>query len=192
MTGFCDIIGQEPVTGVLKNAVRTGKVPHAIIFDGERGMGKKTVAKAFSAALLCLDPGEDGEPCGKCHSCIMAESGSHPDIITVTHEKPGSIAVDEIRQQVVNDVLIKPYYGGRKIYIIPDAHLMTQQAQNALLKTLEEPPAHAVFILATTEPHKIPATIRSRCQQFDFRRISKKDIIGRIGEIVRGDPSACR
>ena len=181
MTGFCDIIGQEPVTRVLKNAVRTGKIPHAIIFDGEKGCGKKTLAKAFAAACSCEalqdNAGEGPEPCGKCHSCIMAENGSHPDIITVTHEKNAIIAVDEIRAQVVNDVQIKPYYGGRKIYIIPDAHLMTHQAQNALLKTLEEPPGYVVILLLADNKDLLLPTLLSRSVCLSFIPVERENIL---------------
>lgn len=179
MTGFRDIIGQEMAIRHLKSAIRSGKVAHAYIFDGEKGMGKKTLASVFVKALQCEEPlesREDTEPCGKCHSCIMADSGSHPDIVTVTHEKPNSIGVDEIREQVVNDVLIRPYSGGRKVYIIPDAHLMTVQAQNALLKTLEEPPGYAVIILLPDNKDMLLPTLISRSVCLPMRAVKDEEI----------------
>ena len=164
----------------IRDAVRTGHAAHAYILDGEKGMGKKTLAAAFAKALQCEKPveeREDGEPCGVCHSCIMADSGSHPDIINVTHEKAGSISVDEIRSQVVNDVQIKPYSSKRKIYIIPDACLMTQEAQNALLKTLEEPPSYiTIFLLADNKEMLLP-TIVSRAVCLSMRALGTEDIV---------------
>ncbi len=170
MMGFSDIIGQELITGTMKRMAVTGHVPHALIIDGEKGMGKETVAGIFAAALLCEDL-KDGEPCGSCHSCLMAASGSHPDIFTVTHEKPGSIGVGEIRLQVVEDVAVKPYYGGRKVYLIPDACLMTGEAQNALLKTLEEPPEYAVIILLTDNKELLLPTLLSRSVSLSMRPV---------------------
>ncbi len=182
---FSEIKGQELVTGVLKRAVRTGQVPHAMIIEGEKGMGKKELALIYAAALLCDDPltaDNDTEPCGRCHSCIMAESGSHPDIVTVTHEKPGSIGVDEIREQVVNDVFIKPYTGRRKIYIIPEAHLLTPQAQNALLKTLEEPPEYAVMLLLSENRELLLPTLISRSVCLSMRPLRDEEIIRMLRE----------
>ena len=180
MNGFRDIIGQEMSIKHIGDAVRTGRAAHAYIIDGEKGMGKKMLSAAFAKALLCEKPAEereDGEPCGVCHSCIMAESGNHPDLIYVTHEKQGSISVDEIRIQVVNDVLIKPYSSARKIYIIPDACLMTAEAQNALLKTLEEPPSYiTIFLLADNREMLLP-TIVSRAVCLSMRALKTEDII---------------
>jgi len=179
MTKFRDIIGQEMTVRHLKGAISSGKVAHAYIFDGEKGMGKKTLSSVFVKALLCeesVENREDTEPCGVCHSCIMADSGSHPDIIVVTHEKPNSIGVDEIREQVVNDVLIRPYGGKRKVYVIPDAHLMTVQAQNALLKTLEEPPGYAVIILLPDNRDMLLPTLISRSVCLSMRALRDEDI----------------
>lgn len=139
------------------------------ILNGERGSGKKMLANLFAMTLLC-ETG-DNEPCGKCHSCKQAESGNHPDIIRVTHEKPNSISVDDIRTQVNNTVDIKPYQGPYKVYIIPQADMMTPQAQNAILKTIEEPPSYAVFLLLTENAETLLPTINSRCVMLKLRNI---------------------
>ena len=143
MGSFKDVVGHKDILKYISSAVENNRVSHAYILNGERGSGKRMLANLFATTLLC----ESGnrEPCGKCHSCRQAESGNHPDIIRVTHEKPNSISVDDIRTQVNNTVDIKPYQGPYKVYIIPQADLMTPQAQNAILKTIEEPPAYAVF-----------------------------------------------
>ena len=147
MPGFKDIIGHKREIEHLEKAISTGKVSHAYIFSGEKGTGKLTLANAFAMALQCTGEGE--KPCGTCHSCHQAASGNHPDIIHITHEKPNSIGVDDVRDQLVGDVQIRPYNGKYKIYIMPDAEKMTVQAQNAILKTIEEPPEYAVIILLT-------------------------------------------
>lgn len=161
MSGFKDIIGHEQTLEHLKNAIHSGKVSHAYLIQGETGSGKRTLADAFAMTLQC-EKGET-DACGACHSCRQAASRNHPDIIYVTHEKPNSIGVDEIRTQLVGDVMIKPYNGKYKIYIVAEAEKMTVQAQNALLKTLEEPPAYAVILLLTTNAASLLETIRSRC-----------------------------
>ena len=137
MRRFADIVGQEQLREHLENAVRTGKVSHAYIINGERNAGKEFIAKTFAMAVQCENR-QDVEPCGECHSCKQALSGNHPDIIFITHEKPGTIGVDDIRRQINGDVAIKPYSGPKKIYIVSEGEKMTVQAQNALLKTLEE------------------------------------------------------
>ncbi len=146
---FKDVVGHKDILKYISSAVENNRVSHAYILNGERGSGKKMLANLFAMTLLC-ETG-DNEPCGKCHSCKQAESGNHPDIIRVTHEKPNSISVDDIRTQVNNTVDIKPYQGPYKVYIIPQADMMTPQAQNAILKTIEEPPAYAVFFTADGE-----------------------------------------
>ena len=160
MASFYDIIGQSQIVEHFQNAIRSGKISHAYILDGEAGTGKRFISRIFATALLCEKGGDDS--CGECHSCKMANSMNHPDIITVSHEKPGIISVDEIRSQIVNDVQIKPYCSNYKVYIVPDATQMTLQAQNALLKTLEEPPAYAVIILLTDNKNKLLPTLLSR------------------------------
>lgn len=135
MPGFEEIVGHEQIVTHLKSAMKLGKVSHAYILSGEKGCGKKLLADVFAETLQCEKGGT--EPCGSCHSCVQAQSGNHPDIIHLMHEKPNSISVDDVRTQIVNDVLIKPYSGKYKIYIVPDAEKMTAAAQNALLKTTE-------------------------------------------------------
>ena len=147
MGSFKDVVGHKDILKYISSAVENNRVSHAYILNGERGSGKRMLANLFATTLLCESG--NSEPCGKCHSCRQAESGNHPDIIRVTHEKPNSISVDDIRTQVNNTVDIKPYQGPYKVYIIPQADLMTPQAQNAILKTIEEPPAYAVFLLLT-------------------------------------------
>ena len=161
MAGFHDIIGHEKIKEHLQKAIGYQRVSHAYILSGEEGMGRKTIAKAFAMTLLCEKHGT--EPCMECHSCKQALSKNHPDIIFLTHEKPNTISVDDIRTQINGDVAIKPYSGPKKIYIISDGEKMTVQAQNALLKTLEEPPEYAVILILTTNVGALLPTILSRC-----------------------------
>ena len=172
MSGFKDVVGHEEVVQYIKNVVVQDKVSHAYIINGEKGSGKKLLAHLFAQSLQCEKGGE--EPCYECHSCKQAQSGNHPDIINVTHEKPSSIGVDDIRVQVNEDIQVKPYNGKYKIYIIPEADLMTVQAQNALLKTIEEPPAYAVLILLTENADKLLPTICSRCVMLKLRNIKDR------------------
>ncbi len=166
MAYFRDIVGEEAIKEHLQKAIRLEKVSHAYIFHGEKGFGKKMTAKTFAMALQCETGGE--EPCHVCKSCKQALNGNHPDIKIITHEKPNSIGVDEIRAQINGDIAIKPYQGPRKIYIVPEAEKMTLQAQNALLKTLEEPPAYAVIMLLTSSTEVLLQTILSRCVVLNF------------------------
>ena len=167
MVGFNNIIGHEEIIRHLKNAIETEKVSHSYIFTGDPGSGKKLLAGTYAMALQCEEGGT--EPCGKCDSCKKAIGKNHPDIIMVTHEKPNTISIDEIRDQVINDVLIKPYCSHYKIYIIADSEMMTPQAQNALLKTIEEPPEYAVIMLLTSNVDGLLPTIRSRCVRLDLK-----------------------
>lgn len=167
MAGFNNIIGHEEIIRHLKNAIETGKVSHSYIFTGEPGCGKKLLAGTFAMALQCEEGGV--EPCEHCDSCKKAIGKNHPDIIVVTHEKPNSVSIDEIRDQVIHDVDIKPYCSPYKIYIVPDADLLTPQAQNALLKTIEEPPEYAVIMLLTNNVDSLLPTIRSRCVRLDLK-----------------------
>lgn len=169
MAGFSDIIGHKQEIAHLERAIASDKVSHAYIFNGEKGTGKGTLAKAFAMTLQCTGEGE--KPCGVCHSCRQAASGNHPDIITVTHEKPASIGVEDIRTQLVGDIQIKPYNGKYKIYLIPDAEKMTVQAQNAMLRTIEEPPEYAVIILMTSNEQAFLDTIRSRCVLLNLKPV---------------------
>ena len=161
MLGFRDVIGHEHLIEHLQSAIAMGKVSHAYIFDGEKGSGKNFLADRFAAALQCNAEGE--KPCGTCTSCKQAEGRNHPDIIRITHEKPNTISVDDIRQQLCGDVMIKPYKGPYKVYIVDEAEKLNVQAQNALLKTIEEPPVYAVIILLTTNSESFLPTIPSRC-----------------------------
>ncbi|MED9904907.1 MAG: DNA polymerase III subunit [Lachnospiraceae bacterium] len=161
MAVFKDIIGQEQIKEHLQNAISMGKISHAYMINGERFSGKEFIADVFAMALQCESEGT--RPCQECHSCKQALSRNHPDIIYVTHEKPGSIGVDDIRTQINSDIAIKPYSSPYKIYIVNEAEKMTVQAQNALLKTLEEPPAYAVILLLTTNVNSLLQTILSRC-----------------------------
>ena len=169
MGSFKDVVGHKDILKYISSAVENNRVSHAYILNGERGSGKKMLANLFAMTLLC-ETG-DNEPCGKCHSCKQAERGNHPDIIRVTHEKPNSISVDDIRTQVNNTVDIKPYQGPYKVYIIPQADMMTPQAQNAILKTIEEPPSYAVFLLLTENAETLLPTINSRCVMLKLRNI---------------------
>ena len=161
MGSFKDVVGHKDIINYIRNAVTENKVSHAYILNGERGSGKKMLANLFATT----------DPCNACHSCHQAESGNHPDIIRVTHEKPNTISVDDIRRQVNEDIQIKPYQGPYKIYIIAEADLMTVQAQNALLKTIEEPPAYAVIFLLTENAEALLPTITSRCVMLKLRNI---------------------
>lgn len=167
MVGFNDIIGHEEIIRHLKNAIETGKVSHSYIFTGRPGSGKKLLATTYAMTLQCEKGGT--EPCQKCDSCKKALGKNHPDIIMVNHEKPGTISIDEIREQVIHDVAVKPYCSQNKIYIIPDAEMMTVQAQNALLKTIEEPPEYAVIMLLTSNADALLPTIQSRCVRLDLK-----------------------
>lgn len=172
MGSFKDVVGHNEIINYIRNAVTEHKVSHAYILNGERGSGKKMLATLFAETLLCEKGGPD--PCNECHSCIQIDSGNHPDVIKVQHEKPSVISVDDIRKQVNDTVLIRPYQGQYKVYIINDADLMNQQAQNALLKTLEEPPKYVVFLLLTENADLLLPTITSRCVMLKLRNIREK------------------
>jgi DNA polymerase-3 subunit delta' len=169
MAGFKDILGHRQEIAHLERAIATGKVSHAYIFNGDKGTGKSRLAEAFAQTLQCEGTGR--KPCGECHSCRQAQSGNHPDIIYITHEKPASIGVEDIRDQLTGDIQIRPYNGKYKIYIIPDAEKMTVQAQNAILKTIEEPPEYAIILLLTTNEQIFLDTIRSRCVLLNLKPV---------------------
>ncbi len=175
MRRFADIVGQEQLREHLENAVRMGKVSHAYIINGERNAGKEFIAKTFAMAVQCENR-QDAEPCGECHSCKQALSGNHPDIIFIAHEKPGTIGVDDIRRQINGDVAIKPYSGPKKIYIVSEGEKMTVQAQNALLKTLEEPPEYAVILILTDNVNTLLPTILSRCVVLNMKPVRDAQI----------------
>ena len=174
MRGFDDFIGQDAVIEHIKTAIAGGKPSHAYIFCGDEGTGKKTLAERFAAGLLC-ESTEDVKPCGSCIPCMQTSAGSHPDVIRVTHEKK-NITVSDIRTQVVGDIQVKPYSGAFKIYIIDDADKMNEEAQNAILKTLEEPPAYAVLLLLARTTGTFLQTILSRCVLLRFAPLDNKVI----------------
>lgn len=174
MPDFSDIVGQEAIKGHLMAALEQDKISHAYIITGEKYSGKEFIADIFAAALLCEE--DENRPCGKCHNCIQAFSGNNPDIIKLTHEKPNVVSVDDIRSQINETVQIKPYGGQRKVYIVPEAEKMNPQAQNALLKTLEEPPEYTVIILLTTGLDELLPTIQSRSVILSMRPVRDKDV----------------
>lgn len=169
MAKFTDIIGQEQLKEHLQNAIATNKVSHAYIINGERSSGKEFIARVFAMALQCENDGV--EPCGECHSCRQALSGNQPDIVYVSHEKPNTIGVEDIRTQINGDIDIKPYSSPRKIYIMNEGEKMTVQAQNALLKTLEEPPEYAVILILTANVEAMLPTILSRCVVLNMKPV---------------------
>ena len=176
MANFKDIIGQKQAKEHFQTAIETGNISHAYIINGETGSGRRMLADAFAKALQC-EKHPNADSCDSCKSCHQAESGNHPDIRYITHEK-ASISVDDIREQLNNDIQIKPYSSEHKIYIIPDANKMTEQAQNALLKTIEEPPSYAVILLLTDNLNALLPTIQSRCVTINTKPISKEEIAG--------------
>ncbi len=177
---FDDVYGQDHVTQTLRNELRLGRVHHAYLFTGSRGTGKTTCAKILSKAVNCLDL-HDGDPCGVCANCAGIDSGEILDVVEM--DAASNRGIDDIRA-IIDEVAFAPARAKYRVYIIDEVHMLSRDAWNALLKTLEEPPAHVVFILATTEVNKIPETILSRCQRFDFHRISPADISARLHEIA--------
>ena len=177
---FEDVVGQRTIVAALKNQVAAGRVGHAYLFTGVRGTGKTTCAKIFAKAVNCLDP-QNGDPCGQCAVCRGIDDGSILDVVEM--DAASNNGVDDIRD-LRDETAYTPSICRYKVYIIDEVHMLSTAAFNALLKTLEEPPAHVIFILATTEIQKVPATIRSRCQRYDFTRISPEDIAGRVAQVA--------
>ena len=174
--GFNKIIGNELIKNQLKSAIRTGSIRHSYMLVGEKGMGKKTMAEAFLLELFCKEEDESKRPCLTCPECKKILSNNHPDVIYITHEKPAVISVDEVREQLIDTIDIKPYEGGYKVYVIPEADKMTLQAQNAILKTLEEPPEYAVILLLVNDDRKLLDTVRSRVIRENLRPLTDKVI----------------
>ncbi len=177
---FDEVYGQQHITDILKKQVMTGQTSHAYLFYGPRGTGKTSTAKIFANALNCLDP-QGGNPCGECEVCRGFQNDAFVDIVEI--DAASNNSVDNVRD-IREKVSLLPALGKFKVYIIDEVHMLSTGAFNALLKTLEEPPPHAVFILATTEMRKLPATILSRCQRYDFKRISQEDIVSRLREVA--------
>ena len=168
---FSSIIGQEAIVITLKNAIRLKRLAHAYLFSGSKGTGKTTLARLFAKALNCKHLDQDGEPCNQCPSCLEITSGHSLDVLEI--DGASNRGIDDIRQ--INETIgYAPASGEYKIYIIDEVHMLTKEAFNALLKTLEEPPPHVKFFFATTEPHKVLPTILSRCQRFDLNRIPEE------------------
>ena len=178
---FEEIVGQEHITRTLKNQIVAGRVGHAYLFNGGRGTGKTSAAKVLARAVNCLNP-QNGEPCNECEICKAALAGSLTDIVEM--DAASNNSVEDIRS-IREEVNFLPTLAKYRVYIIDEVHMLSTGAFNALLKTLEEPPAHVKFILATTEPQKLPATILSRCQRFDFKKISNEDIVKRLEYIAK-------
>lgn len=178
---FQDVKGQDHIVTALKNQVRTGRIGHAYLFTGTRGTGKTTVAKILARAVNCEHPLEDGSPCNECPTCQHILDGSSLNVIEI--DAASNNGVDNIRD-IIEEVAYPPTEGKYKVYIIDEVHMLSQGAFNALLKTLEEPPSYVIFILATTEIQKVPITIISRCQRYDFHRISIETIAGRMRELM--------
>ena len=176
---FSDVVGQEVVVKILKNSILNNKISHAYIFSGPRGTGKTSIAKIFSKAVNCLNT-TDGDLCNNCENCLQ-NIDEEIDIIEI--DAASNNGVDEIRE-IRNNVKLMPVHLKYKVYIIDEVHMLSTSAFNALLKTLEEPPKHVIFILATTEFNKIPSTVISRCQKFDFKKITIKQLEGRLKYIL--------
>ena len=180
---FEDVKGQEHIVTTLKNQIRADRIGHAYLFCGTRGTGKTTVAKIFAKAVNCEHP-VDGSPCGECPTCKAIAEGRSMNVIEI--DAASNNGVDNIRE-IRDEVQYSPTEGRYKVYIIDEVHMLSIGAFNALLKTLEEPPAYVIFILATTEAHKIPVTILSRCQRYDFHRISIETIAGRLSQLMEAE-----
>ena len=174
---FSDMVGQSAAVGVLMESLREGSLGHAYLFSGPRGCGKTSAARLVAKSLDCLNRKDDCEPCGVCENCRAIAAGEHLDVIEI--DGASNRGIGEIRD-LKSHVNLKPLSAAYKVYIIDEVHMLTEQAFNALLKTLEEPPSNVVFLLATTEPHKVPVTIRSRCQHIPFHRITIADTVDRL------------
>lgn len=183
---FDQVAGQEHIVRTLQNAVDQNKIAHAYLFCGPRGTGKTSIAKIFAKAVNCTS--ENKRPCMECENCLEITEGSHPDIVEI--DAASNNGVEEVRS-LIEKVKYAPIKGRYKVYIIDEVHMMSSGAFNALLKTIEEPPAHVIFILATTEPHKVLPTIISRCQRYDFTKVSDEDIIHRIKFILKEENITC-
>ena len=180
---FDDVVGQDHITTTLKNEVKTKRTAHSYLFTGSRGTGKTTCSKILAKAVCCLNP-VDGNPCGECVCCKGVDDGSLTDVVEI--DAASNNSVDDIRE-LREEAIFSPAVAAYRVYIVDEAHMLSKGAFNALLKIMEEPPAHVMFILATTEVHKIPQTILSRCQRFDFMRVSPENIAGRLEFIAKNE-----
>lgn len=191
MANFKDIIGQEQIKKHLQESIKQGNLSHAYIINGETGSGRRLLASALTKTLLCENRTEEGDACGKCKSCLQADSNNHPDIRFITHEK-ASIGIDDIREQLINDITIKPYSSEHKVYIIPDANKMTEQAQNALLKTIEEPPEYATILLLTENSENLLQTISSRCITLNTQPLTQEEITQYLIQNLQMEPEQAK
>ena len=183
---FEDVVGQQHIVATLQNAIKNNKLAHAYLFCGPRGTGKTSIAKLLAKTINCTDP--ENKPCGKCANCLDIQEGTHPDVVEL--DAATNNGVDEVRD-LIDKVKYAPMQGKYKVYIIDEVHMMTPSAFNALLKTLEEPPAYCIFVLATTEPHKVLPTIVSRCQRFDFNKVPTLLIKERLKYIAQQEGIIC-
>ncbi len=181
---FEEVVGQEHVTLTLRNALRDGRMSHAYLLTGPRGTGKTSTARILAKAINCLDDDVQARPCNRCHICTAISEGRLLDLIEI--DAASNRGIDEIRD-LREKISFRPNEARYKVYIIDEVHMLTKEAFNALLKTLEEPPGHAVFVLATTEPDRVPETVRSRCQRFDFHRIPTREIVEHLSEILKAE-----
>ncbi|MFO3796853.1 MAG: DNA polymerase III subunit gamma/tau, partial [Anaerolineales bacterium] len=179
--GWQEVVGQEHVVQTLRNALRADRIAHAYLFAGPRGTGKTTLARLLAKAVNCLAPEPDLRPCDRCENCLAIKEGRFLDLIEI--DAASNTSVEDVRE-LRDKVNFAPSQGKYKVYIIDEVHMLSTAAFNALLKTLEEPPPHVIFVLATTESHKIPATVLSRCQRHEFRRLSVAEIVGQLQRIV--------
>jgi len=179
-----EVVGQQHIIQTLRNAVVAGRVVHAYLFAGPRGTGKTTAARLLAKAVNCLDPDPAARPCNACAHCLAVNEGRFLDLIEI--DAASNTSVEDVRD-LRDKINFTPNQGQYKVYIIDEVHMLSTAAFNALLKTLEEPPAHAIFILATTEIHKIPATVLSRCQRHEFRRVPVDDIVGQLKKIAESE-----